>query len=182
MARLSAEDWIRGASRQLAEGGVASIRVEPLAKALGVSKGSFYWHFEDRAALLTSVAEAWEQQHTLAVIHRVDELASTPEGRLWALFEEAFGAPLGADGMETALRAWAATDNAIKKLVRRVDRRRLRYVTNLLRDAGVEEGEAARRADLIYCTMVGEFLQRTYGKAALPEAALRSLHGMMLRP
>ncbi len=161
---------------------MASIRVEPLAKTLGVSKGSFYWHFDDRAALLAAVAEAWEQQHTLSVIHRVDELASTPEGRLWALFEAAFGAPPGADGVEAAVRAWAATDNSVKKLVRRVDRRRLRYVANLLSAAGVEEAEAARRADLIYCAMIGEFLQRTYGKSALSKAALQSLHRMMLRP
>ena len=180
MARLTADDWIHAATLQLAEGGVASVRVEPLAKKLGVSKGSFYWHFEDRQMLLTAVLDAWEQAGTLRIIEEVNQEASEPANRLWALFERVFKSPLALDAFEASVRAWAAQDAAVKKVVRRVDRRRLTYVADLLAESGVSSDEAQRRSELLYCVLMGEFLQRTYGKARLSKASLQSLHAMLL--
>ncbi len=182
MARLSAEDWVRAATLQLAEGGVASVRVEPLAKTLGVSKGSFYWHFTDRAALLRAVVEGWERLGTLAIIEDVDREIDTPDGRLWALLERVFGRRGPLDHFESAVRAWAARDSDVQAVVRRVDRRRLRYVAKLLEAAGIDAAEARRRAELLYCVLIGEFFQCSYGKAKLSHASLRSLHHLMLAP
>ena len=182
MPRLTADDWVRAATLRLAQGGVASVRVEALAKELKVSKGSFYWHFQDRQALLDSVLEFWEQNGTLRIIEQVDKAESTPSARLWSLFQRVFGAPLELDAFEASVRAWAGQDAAVKKVVRRVDRRRLAYVSDLLVAAGIDEGEAKRRSELLYCTLMGEFLQRTYGKARIGKDTLRSFHAMLLAP
>lgn len=175
-----AKDWVAAATHQLAEGGVESVRVEALARDLGVSKGSFYWHFADREALLAAVLAAWERQGTLRIIEVVDEEADTGPRRLWSLFQKIFGSPIEIDGFEAALRSWAARAPEVQKAVRRVDRRRVGYVAELLIQSGFERNEAKRRAELLYCTLVGEFLQRTYGKPRLSQPALRSMYAMLL--
>lgn len=156
------------------------MRVEPLAKALGVSKGSFYWHFTDRAALLHAIVDAWEQRGTLEIIDAVEQQADDPADRLWALFERTFGTPSSVDAFETSIRGWAGQDEHARTVAKRVDRRRLAFVAGLLRDAGIPKSEAKRRADLLYCTLIGEYLQRGYGKPKLERAALRSLHRLLL--
>lgn len=158
------------------------MRVEPLAKELGVSKGSFYWHFSDRAAFLEAIVDAWEQQGTHAIIEAVERGPDDPSERLWALFERTFGTEAEVDAFETAVRAWATRDAHARAVTKRVDRRRLAFVADLLRAAGIPKAEAKRRADLLYCTLIGEFFQRSYGKAKLERTALRSLHRLLLTP
>lgn len=182
VARLSANDWIEAAAARFAEGGADAVRVEPLAKALGVSKGSFYWHFKDRAALVTAVVDAWEQRGTLEIIDAVERETDDPAQRLWALFERTFGTPSAVDAFETAIRALASRDDHARKVTKRVDRRRLAFVAELLLAAGIPRAEARRRADLLYCTLIGEYLQRSYGKTKLDRKTLRSLHQLLLAP
>ncbi len=81
---LTAEDWVRAALRALAKGGVGAVAVEPLAQQLGVTKGSFYWHFPTRDALLSAALEHWEKESTEAVIVAVDTIAD-PRDRLMRL-------------------------------------------------------------------------------------------------
>lgn len=180
MARLTPDDWIRAAARQMATGGVDSVRVERLAKELKVSKGSFYWHFSDRATLLAEVLKVWEEESTLAVIADVERQDEDPKLKLWALFEEAFGAPAEHDALEAAIRTWASRDDLVQRVVRRVDRRRLRFVTDLLSASGLPQAEALRRAELLYCALIGESVRRSYGQAKLSRKSLRSLHSMLL--
>jgi len=89
---LTAEDWVRAALRALAKGGVGAVAVEPLAQQLGVTKGSFYWHFPTRDALLSAALEHWEKESTEAVIVAVDTIAD-PRDRLMRL-----GAAVGGGG------------------------------------------------------------------------------------
>ena len=180
MSRLSADDWITAAAIQFARAGADAVRVEPLAKHLGVSKGSFYWHFSDRAALLDAVVDTWEQRGTLAIIEAVERGSDAPAERLWTLFEHTFGTDADVDAFETAIRAWATQNPHARKVTKRVDRRRLSFVGDLLHVAGIPRAEAKRRADLLYCTLIGEFFQRSYGKPKLERAALKSLHRLLL--
>lgn len=182
MARLTADDWIAAAAARFAEDGADGVRVEPLAKSLGVSKGSFYWHFKDRAALLGAVVDAWEQHGTLEIIQGVEAESNDPADQLWGLFERTFGTPPAADAFETAVRSWASQDSHTRKLVKRVDRKRLAFVAGLLHAAGIPKAESKRRSELLYCTLIGEFLQRSYGKQRLDRASLRSLHRLLLTP
>src|SRR3954453_8612881 len=72
-ASLTSDDWTRAALEALARGGLAAVAVEPLAKELGATKGSFYWHFADRSALLEAALDLWERRDTDRVIAAVDD-------------------------------------------------------------------------------------------------------------
>ncbi|MEL6184707.1 MAG: TetR/AcrR family transcriptional regulator [Myxococcota bacterium] len=180
MSQLGPDDWVRVASAGLAEGGVDKIRVEALARTLGVSKGSFYWHFRDRRSLLDSILARWEREATSNIIERVEALSGSPAERLKALMDITFRTPLEADRFEAALRAWAAGDERAQAAVRKVDRRRIGYVEGLLEEAGVPPAQAAHRAHLLYRTLVGEFVMRSSGEKASSARALGELRKLML--
>ncbi|MEM1023120.1 MAG: TetR/AcrR family transcriptional regulator [Myxococcota bacterium] len=164
----------------LSEEGVEQVRVERLAKRLGVSKGSFYWHFDGRPALLDAVLDRWETVATTAIIEQVETLAGPPKDRLWTLMTITFRTSVEADRMEAALRAWAAADPPTRKTVRRVDRRRLRYVEGLLQEAGLAKPQARQRAHILYRTLVGEFVMRSSGEKPTSQRALRTLHTLLV--
>lgn len=177
MSTLTAEDWTRAAGAALGRDGVDAIRVERLAAQLGVSKGSFYWHFADRAALLRSVLADWESRGTAAVIASVEE---EPAGaRVAALLRFVF-ADHGTDGIEVNVRAWASRDPEVAAVVERVDTRRTEYVCATLIDAGVEAREAQRRARLGYRTLLGEFLLRESGSPPLATGDIDALVALLV--
>jgi len=182
VARLSPVDWIHAAARRLGQDGVDQVRVEVLAKDLKVSKGSFYWHFADRAALLVALLESWEQEATQAIIDELEGHPGSPPERLWALMQRVFQTPPTVDSLETALRAWAARDEDARAAVQRVDKRRTRFVSGLLVDLGMGKTEARRRSELLYRALIGEFVLRSYGSAAISTASLRALHTTLVTP
>ena len=166
----------------MATEGVTGVRVEPLAKVLGVSKGSFYWHFKDRRALLDALLSHWEAQGTEAVIIGVDAAAHAPEDRLWVLMRRVFSTPLELDQFETAVRAWGTRDPSTSQVIARVDRRRLAYVSDILTGAGIPQAEARRRAQVLYSALIGDFFVRSHGGEHLSRATLKSLHALLLSP
>src|SRR5258708_33968522 len=108
-ARRGSGDWLEAAKAALAEHGVDAVRIEPLAQRLGITKGSFYWHFRDRPALLAALLEEWEKEATLAIIDQVESRGGGAGARLLRLFL----LTLDADPrLERQLRAWAAGDPA----------------------------------------------------------------------
>src|ERR1700683_1133784 len=138
--KLGRDDWVRVAFGALAHGGIAAVRVEPLAARLGVTKGSFYWHFADRAALFAALLASWEEQATLAIIAAVEAAGGTAAARLFEIFRLAFTV----DGrLERRLRAWAEEDATAEEVVARVDRRRLDYLEALFSEVGFPPVEAA---------------------------------------
>lgn len=181
MPRLTANDWVLAAERTLARQGIDAVRVETIARDLGVSKGSFYWHFKDRDALLHALQEDWEARGTSEIIAQVEAATTQPAERLRLLIERVFGATSGQELLlETALRTWGTLDRKMGARVQRIDKRRIDYVAKLLKDAGLDKLEAARRARILYATLVGEFLMRSHGAPALSPEAVQSLHTLML--
>ena len=156
------------------------MRVEPLARRLGVTKGSFYWHFDARPDLLRAVLLRWEEGATEQVIAEVDAAEEAPAARLASLTARSFGQASGYGALEAAVRGWALTDSAAADVVSRVDDRRLTYVTGLLADAGVDPDRAAQRAALYYRVLVGEFTWTGYGGAPLSGPALEDLLRLLL--
>ena len=153
--RLSAEDWAQAALDQISEQGVASVAVEPLARRLGVTKGSFYWHFPSRDALLQAALERWEtveQEEIFGSLERVPD----PRERLRALFQ------LVAHEVKSHIiysELLKALDHpAVSPVIGRVSERRLDYLTASFRQAGLSRTEAQHRARLAYAAYVG-FLQ-----------------------
>ncbi|MEO0987767.1 MAG: TetR/AcrR family transcriptional regulator [Cyanobacteria bacterium J06639_14] len=160
--KLDREDWIKMGLTVLAESGVDAVRVEPLAKQMKVTKGSFYWHFKDRRDLLDAILAEWVEIDTNGIIKRVNQINADPKIKLLRLFELAIvdnGLTPGlADGsLESAIRAWATKDSKVAALMAQVDQQRLHYTKDLFIEIGFPEGEALARARLAYYSLVGEF-------------------------
>ena len=149
--QLSAKDWLDQGLKALAARGFTALKAEPLAKALGVSRGSFYWHFADVDAFHAAILGHWREVAAERIIANV-EAASSSEDPVALLLRQAFGGGLA---LEKAVRTWAAHDPAARNAVQAIDRRRLSYVENLLRASGLSPGIARARAQLLYWAFVG---------------------------
>lgn len=152
--RLGRADWTEAALAAIRDGGVAAVVVETLAERLGATKGSFYWHFHDRGALVEAALERWEQQETTAVIEHLRTI-DDPGARLRRLFELAFQEHAGGD-VHTALLADAANP-LVGPVLRRVTRRRLAFLTEAFTDLGLGPDRAGQRALVAYTAYVGYF-------------------------
>lgn len=148
---LTAEDWADAALWSLVDG-VDALSVERLAGKLGVTKGSFYWHFKGRPALVRAALERWEQLATQDVIRRLDALP-TPEARLRQLLVVTFE-PEPAGRIEVAIAA-AAANPLIQPVLARVSRRRIDYLVSLYRAMGMPLRDARAWALQAYSTYVG---------------------------
>ena len=153
--RLSADDWAREALDQIAEQGVASVAVEPLARRLGVTKGSFYWHFPTREALLKAAIDRWEQRDEDQVIAHVERIAD-PRERLRELFQRV-SREVQSHLVYAALLQ-ASDHPLVQPVIERISRRRLALLTAAYAEAGFEPRAARHRARLAYTAYSG-FLQ-----------------------
>jgi len=150
--RLSAGDWEHAALELIEEQGVAAITVELLARRLGVTKGSFYWHFASRDALLEAALKRWEQADTEGVMSQVDRIAD-PRERVVALFRRT-SHEIRDHVMYSAL-LHAIDHPAVQPVMQRVSQRRVAYLAAALRAAGLDRNMATARAQLAYATYVG---------------------------
>ena len=174
--RLDANAWIAAAFDALAEGGVDAVRVEPLAKALDITKGSFYWHFADRRALLDAMLAAWSEGR-IAAIREQAAARGAPEAVLSDLADlYTRHANVRGLAIELAIRSLARTDEAAAKAVRAVDRERLRHVGDLFAALGWPRAEAQARAILFYSYLFGQsLLDAQVVPAAARDKAVRAL-------
>ncbi|MCH1882307.1 TetR/AcrR family transcriptional regulator [Agrococcus sp. ARC_14] len=171
----SRDDWIQAGLRALADGGEQTIRVDPLAAALGVTKGSFHHHFRGAGALREAVLEAHERSQAElveAVTAEVDGLeASDAIARLGALV-----ARVPDDGLERAVRAWAATDEAAASVQARIDGGRLAALEALWRRA-VPAADARTAALVPLLVLIGASASTVASRADL-ESVLSMLAGL----
>ncbi|HVW35145.1 MAG TPA: TetR/AcrR family transcriptional regulator [Acidimicrobiia bacterium] len=151
-SRLSKADWVAGATAVLAEDGLFGVSIDRLAMHLGVTKGSFYAHFESRDELITEVLDRFHSLDTDEVIARADEIAD-PRERL-ALFLE-FGFERLEWGRVFAALCAACSDPRVEPAMRRITEQRMDYLEKALRAVGFDKAAARDRAILIYATYVG---------------------------
>jgi AcrR family transcriptional regulator len=154
-SRLSAADWEHAALDVIAEQGVAAVAVEPLARRLGVTKGSFYWHFGTRDELLEATLRRWEQADAEALIAQVDRIAD-PRERLVELFRRT-SREMRSHVIYSALLK-ALDHPAVRPVMQRVSQRRIQYLALAYRALGLSRRDATDRARLAYGAYVG-FLQ-----------------------
>ena len=131
--QLSAKDWLDQGLKTLAENGFTALKAEPLAKAMGVSRGSFYWHFADIGAFHAAILKHWREVAAEQIIANL-EAAADSDNPLPLLLRRAFGGRLV---LENAVRTWATLDPVARSAVQAIDRRRLSYVESLLRASGL---------------------------------------------
>ena len=154
--------WIDAAIDAMAGGGLSAVRVEALARTLGVTKGSFYWHFTDRQALLDEMLDAWQEAVTEDVIAQVDSQPTDARGKLQKLYELTGSSDrLSA---ELAIRDWARHDKDIARRLRRMDNRRMRYLRSLFSEFCVDEADVEARSILTYSLLIGNhFIAAKHG-------------------
>jgi AcrR family transcriptional regulator len=147
--QLSAQDWIDLGLKTLAKSGFTALKAEPLAKAMGVSRGSFYWHFADIGAFHAAILSRWREVATEQIIANLEAVRG--EDPLAVLLRRTFGSKLT---LEKAVRGWAAHDARARVAVQAIDRRRLDYIETMLKQSG--SGEVARaRAQILYWVFLG---------------------------
>jgi AcrR family transcriptional regulator len=169
--QLTADDWIKQGLKALARDGFTALKADPLAKTMGVSRGSFYWHFADLGAFHAALLKRWREIAAEQIIADVEADSDEP---LKALLRRTFGARLD---LERAVRNWAAFDAAAQSAVRAIDRRRLDYIETLLSKRGLVPAIAQARAQVLYWTFLGFALSGT----PVPAARLQGLLDEILR-
>jgi AcrR family transcriptional regulator len=149
--QLSAQDWLDHGLKALATRGFSALKAEPLAKEMGVSRGSFYWHFADIGAFHAAILKHWREVAAEAIIANV-EAAAGNDDPLTVLLRQVFSEKLA---LERAVRSWAAFDVEARYAVMAIDRRRLDYVERLIRARGVAPDIAQTRAQILYWAFLG---------------------------
>lgn len=149
--RLSAIAWVDAGLAALTSQGFTALKADRLAKSLGVSRGSFYWHFHDVEDYRSAVLERWRQVASEGVIENLDRFAD-PTAALRDLIGRAFR---GTPRLEAAMRSWASHDAAVREAVLASDRRRTDYIRGTLIRAGVAPEAAGSRAQILYWAFVG---------------------------
>jgi AcrR family transcriptional regulator len=180
ITRTPRGSWIEAGLKALGDGGPEAVRIEPLAKSLGVTKGSFYWHFEDRQALLEELLDAWERTVIDDVVERVDREGGDAKGRLRELFSlAASGVRGGLMGTELAIRDWARHDDGVATRLRRVDNRRMDYMRSLFGELCDDEDDVEARCLLSFSLFIGSgFIAADHGgrsRAEVLAGAMRQL-------
>lgn len=157
---LHPNDWIRAGIARLANDGVESVRVEVLARDLGVSKGSFYWHFRDRDELLMQMLQSWETSESEWLSSEETEAAEKPNAATrWARFVER-SAESERIREEIAVRAWARRDERVAARVADVEKRKARVIANILGEVGFARATADSWSEMV-CMVYSGWLDRT---------------------
>lgn len=154
--RLTRADWLSAALELLVESGVDAVRITRLADRLGVTRGSFYWHFADRGALLAAMLEVWEQTNTASVISAAT-VSGDLEDRVLALFMCWIDANLFDPELEFAVRDWARGDSKLQAVIKESDRKRMEAMIAMFAESGFSEREAVIRARNFYYTQMGYY-------------------------
>lgn len=151
---LSVDSWCKAAMNLIIREGIQAVAVEPMTRELGVTKGSFYWHFENRDALIHETLSRWEQDQTDDLFERFGSILDAVTRiriLMFAAFEDI------EQGMLFAALSSSSEDPRVQPYLRRVSEQRLEYVTASFRALGLDEEEATRRALFAYSTYVGYF-------------------------
>ena len=171
--------WIEQGLRALADGGPDAVRIEPLAEELGVTKGGFYWHFDDRRALLDELLDTWERVSIDEAIRRVESGGGDGRDKLRRLFALARGTDELTRVMlrtDLAVRDWARRDAAVAKRLRRVDNRRFEYMRSLFGEFCPDENEVEARCMLVFALFVGSrFIAAEHGDRSRAEVLQHAL-------
>ena len=152
--RLSREDWIRGALDLLAMNGIESVKIVPLAERLGVTSGSFYWHFKNRQALRDALLEHWVREMTDAAIEAARKFEGPPLERIWQLMNQVMST--GMARFDLAIWHWAQSDPAVQAVFQETLQKRFAFAAWMFTQAGFSAPQAEARSRLMVVYMMGE--------------------------
>jgi AcrR family transcriptional regulator len=163
LTRTPRSNWIDEGLRALAVGGPEAVRIESLARALGVTKGGFYWQFADRPALLEEMLDTWERVSVDEVIERVEDQGGDARAKLRRLSAIAYSSE-EVLGIDLAIRDWARRDTTVARRLRRVDNRRMDYLRSLFGAFCPDEDDVEARCLLTFSLWIGNhFIAADHG-------------------
>jgi AcrR family transcriptional regulator len=173
---LTKTDWLDFALRELAQTGHGGLRALALARKLGVSRGSFYWHFRDVGDFEDQVIARWSAITNEALIA---SLAAEPDAaaRLSGLLHRTFRS---GSALERAMRAWATVDPRVGDRITAVDHRRIAYAEQVLGEAGLAPDTARARARLLYWAAIGRLMMGRADPDTLSDTEIDALCALVL--
>jgi AcrR family transcriptional regulator len=175
-SKLGRQDWLNIGIQTLIEKGIEAVRVEPLAKLLNVTRGSFYWHFKNRDDLLEEILHEWEARNTRSIIEQIEGLDCVPNAKLLSLFE------IAAEDdnlLEKAVRVWSVNDARAAMAIARIDQQRLDYLQNLFLQLGFSEIDSKVRAQIAYSVRLGWFVMASSSYASERLMEIRLVHAIL---
>jgi AcrR family transcriptional regulator len=182
VARTPRESWIEAGLRALATGGPDAVRVEALAKGLGVTKGGFYGYFADREALLQAMLDTWERESVDEVLARVEREGGDPRTRIHRAGMLTFSGDRLLP-IDLAVRDWARRDEAVAVRLRRVDNRRMALLREMIGSFCPDPDEVEARSLLAFCMAIGEhFLAADHEGRSRAEVLSRAADLVLDRP
>ncbi len=156
--KLSVDDWLKAAFRTLTRGGPSSIKAEVIARDLGVSKGSFYWHFKNVPSLKSNMLSHWSEEATQAIITELEQASTDPQDKLRILVSISTSnrsTPYGGPMVEAAIRDWARYDSSVSSIVKQVDATRINYVEKLFQKCDLKKEQSKQAARILYSSLIG---------------------------
>ncbi|GAA0246715.1 TetR/AcrR family transcriptional regulator [Marinomonas primoryensis] len=161
--KLTRDDWISAATRQLAKGSIDSVRVDTLSKLLGITRGSFYHHFKDRQELLKAILDKWRLSATEAVIEGLNRKDFSADKKLLELMMLPLrgNKSFDAASVELSLRAWARRDDMARLAIEEVDSYRIKYLEGVFLDMNHSIGQSSDLAYLVYSYMMATSILTT---------------------
>lgn len=153
-SRLGREDWVRGALEVLREHGVGGVKIVVIAERLGVTSGSFYWHFRNLQDLLDCLLEYWERELTDAVIVLAKAFSGPPEDRILNLMLQVIDQDAAA--FDPAISVWAKNDPSAEAVFERTLRKRFDFARWMFKQCGFSDRQAGIRGRLMVAYLMGE--------------------------
>jgi AcrR family transcriptional regulator len=182
VTRTPRDRWVEAGLQALADGGPAAVRVEVLAKKLGVTKGGFYGYFADRDALLAAMLDAWERESVDEVIDRVEREGGDPRTKIARAGVLTFSGDRLLP-IDLAIRDWARRDQAVAERLRRVDHRRMSLLREMIGTFCPDAGEVEARSLLAFCVAIGRhFLAADHSDGTRDEVLARAVDLLLGRP
>jgi AcrR family transcriptional regulator len=182
--QLTPEDWITAAEKVLVDKSIDAVRVDSLSKDLGVTRGSFYWHFKDREDLLRKLLLTWRDRATEQIIDRFERRNTKPRDLIRDLLILPYHGATAKRGASTelAIRAWARRDEMARHYVDEVDAKRLAYIAQCFSALGFDIPESRTRAFMLYgCMTVASLVTDDSGQGQTP-GRQQALERMLLAP
>ena len=154
LKRLSRKDWLHEALELLTVAGAGGVKIVPLAKRLGVTSGSFYWHFRNRRELYDALLGYWEQEMTDIAIEVAKRFEGSPKERIWRLMKQVM--TTGLARYDLAIWHWAQSDAAALKVFQSALDKRFAFAKWMFMEAGFSKTQAEARGSMMVVYMMGE--------------------------
>jgi AcrR family transcriptional regulator len=177
---MNREEWLMAALEEVSKTGGAKLRIDKLVKSLGVTKGSFYWHFKDREDFVQSLLEFWAEFTNDKVIERAEQIGGDARERLWSVMQIIFTKGLGES--ELAMRAWAAEEPSVAIILREVEVQRMAYIGSLFAEMGFQGQDQEIRARLFNCYGSGELVSFYKQSPEDRQQTMKVVHALLTSP